>query len=342
MMTKEEQDRREKLRIEKPLAYAKVMQYEKQLAKGKSVAMMQIQPNYTCNFHCTHCSVSSFRKQKRRIMTTDDIKNLCDQADEYGLAQIDLTGGEPLTFNNLEQILTAIGTARFYLAVASNGWLITPEKARWLKAMGVDRILLSFDSLNEEQHDKFRNKPGSYKKTIAAIDNIKNAGLDLITTSVITHQRAKSDELRDFLKFISDKGARIEALPPKLVGEWEGRYDLLLTEDDFKFLRETYNMRFHTSPHFGINMGCVAVKKIITVTAFGDVMPCIWMYYSMGNILETPLKEIIEKGMKQFGKYHALCRLAEDREFLDMYNQSIKGRTLPIPIEEVMSKINNA
>jgi MoaA/NifB/PqqE/SkfB family radical SAM enzyme len=336
MITKAEQDRREKLRIDKPKAYAKVMQYENQLANGKSIAMLQINPSYDCNFYCTHCSISSFRKQKRKIMTTADIRNLCDQADEYGLAQIDFTGGEPLLLNNLADILVAFGTKRFYLSLATNGWLMSKEKAAWLKEMGVDRILLSLDSINEDEHDRFRNKPGSYKKAIAAIDYIKDAGLDLKTTSVITHQRARSDELKDFVKFVSEKGARVEALPPRLVGEWEGRYDLLLTNDDFKYLQDTYNMQFHTSAHFGINMGCVAVKKTIVVTAFGDVMPCIWMYYSLGNILETPLKDIIAKGMRYFGKFHPLCRLAEDREFLEMYNKSIKGKILPIAIEEVM------
>jgi len=334
-MTEAERKRREALKENKPLVYKKVMNYESQLANGKSVAMMQIQPNYLCNFHCQHCSVSCFRKQDRIRMTHKDIMSLCDQADKYGLAQIDLTGGEPLFMKDLEQILEAIGTERFYLSIATNGWFMDKEKARWLKEKGVDRILLSIDSLDEEEHDWFRNKPGSHKRAMAAVDFIKEAGLDLKLTSVITKERVRSQELKDFFKFMTDKGIRIEAQVPRLVGEWEGRTDLLLSLDDQKYLKDHYDMEFHTSKHYGMDLGCLAVKKIITVTAFGDVIPCIWMYYSLGNILETPLKDIIEKGMRIFGKYHPVCRLSEDKEFLDKYNKSIAGKTLPIPIEEV-------
>lgn len=271
-------------------------------------------------------------------MTVDDIGNLCDQAHEYGLAQIDLTGGEPLAFANLDMILAAINPERFYVSLATNGWLMTQEKADWLSEMGVDRILLSLDSLNEEEHDKMRNMMGSWERAIIAVRYIKNAGLDLKFTSVITHQRVHTQELRNLVQWSKDIGARIEALPPRPVGEWQGRTDLLLTADDFKFLQDEYDMQFHTSKHFGISMGCVAVKKILTVTAFGDVMPCIWMYYSLGNILETPLRDIIAKGMKYFGEYHATCRLSEDADFIEQYNKNIKGRTLPIPIESVWEK----
>jgi hypothetical protein len=40
--------------------------------------------------------------------------------------------------------------------------------------------------------------------------------------------------------------------------------------------------------------------------------------------------------MEYFGKYHKLCRLAEDKVFLNKYNKSINDRILPIAIEQVL------
>lgn len=336
MPNESEVKRREGLRKSKPLVYAKVMKYEEMIANGKSIAMMQIQPSYVCNMHCLHCSVSCFRKQKRPIMTLDTIKSLCNQMNDYGLAAIDLTGGEPLAMKNLVGILGAIGTERFYMSLATNGYYMEKNVAEWLKVMGIDRILLSLDSLNEKEHDIMRNTQGAYKHAIDAIQYIKNAGLDLKFTSVITHQRVHAQELKDFVQFAKDNGGRIEPLPPKLVGEWEGKFDLLLTEDDYKYLADTYNMTFHVAPHYGMNLGCLAVKKILTVTAYGDVMPCIWIYYSLGNIHDTPLKDIIAKGMRYFGKYHPICRMSEDIDFIKKYADNIKGKQLPVAIEEVL------
>ena len=55
MLTPIEVKNREYLKQTKPLAYEKVMKYDEQLAKGKSIAMLQIHPSYACNFHCNHC-----------------------------------------------------------------------------------------------------------------------------------------------------------------------------------------------------------------------------------------------------------------------------------------------
>ena len=331
-MTIDELRREQALRKSKPLAYKKIKNYDKQLAEGKSIAMMQLQPSYLCNFQCSHCSISVFRKQKKQVLSILEVADLCRQADEYGLAQIDLTGGEPLVYPNLFEIIQAIRPERFYLTVATNGWFLDMVMALLLKEAGVDRILLSLDSLNEEEHDRFRNKPGSHQRAIQAIFSAKDAGLDLKIDSVITHQRVHSQELKDFLDFIKDMDARLEVQPPKLAGEWQAKTDVLLTDDDYKFLEETYGIEFHTSAHYGRHFGCCAVKKIITVTAWGDVMPCIWMYYSLGNIRKTPLKDLIEKGLKIFGAYHPTCRMSQDKDFMEEYQKNIAGKELPIEI----------
>lgn len=334
-MTEREIKNREYLRTTKPLAYTKVMRYEEQLSNGKSIAMLQIQPSYVCNVYCSHCSVSAFRKQNKPKITVSDIAKLCNGADEYGLAQIDITGGEPLAFKNLEEILKAIGTERFYITIATNAWYLTRKKAFWLKKMGVDRMLISLDSLDGEAHDQMRNCPGIYQKAISAIDYVKEAGMDLKITSILTHDRTHSEELKHFVDFIYGKGVAIEAQLARPVGEWKGRLDLVPTAQDIKFLEDTYGMSFHTSTHYGMDMGCLAVKKIITVTAFGDVIPCIWMYYSLGNILTTPFKEIMDKGMKLFCDKKHDCRMVNP-DFLKKYNEITNGRELPISIEEVM------
>ena len=334
MPTMQEIKMREKIQKDKPLVYNKIMKYEDNIKAGKSIAMLQIQPSYNCNFTCKHCSVSCFRFQRRETLTLEEIEKLCNDADEYGLAQLDLTGGEPLVFKNLEQILKAIKPERFYLAIATNGWELTADKAVWLKQHGVDRILLSLDSLEESEHDDFRNKWGSWKRAISAIDNSLNAGLDLKINTVITHERVRSKEFDQFLKFIKAMGARLEALPAKPAGEWQGRTDILLTKDDEKYLSETYGVQLHTSKHYDMDLGCLAVKKIIVVTAYGDVIPCIWMYYSLGNIKVMPFKDIMAKGMNMFGAYYPKCRMS-DPEFLEAYNKSIQAKILPIPIEDI-------
>jgi len=331
-----EKRNREYIMINKPLVYNKIMNYPKMIAEGKITPMVQIQPAYECNFKCNHCMSTPFMTQKRPKLTPADYKNIFNQLDEYGLAQADMSGGEPLMLPNLKEILEAIDLKRFYMAIATNAWFLTKEKAEWLKIMGVDRMLLSLDSLDEKKHDEWRHKPGSYKRVIAGMKYVKDAGLDLKITSLITRERVHSDEFRDFMKFLDDNGTRIEALPPRPAGEYALRKDILLSSDDIKFLEDTYGIQFHTSVHFGKRNGCCAVKKLLSINAFGDVIACQWIYYSLGNLLKMSFKDIAIKGMKYFGEYHATCRVTEDMKFIDNYFASTKGKTMPLPVEEAI------
>lgn len=336
-LTPVEQQKRELLRKSKPLVYDKVMRYEERFARGESIAVIQLQYDYSCNMHCEHCSISEFRKpHDRRALDPAAVKGLCDQADAYGLAQIDLTGGEPLVFPDLDEVISAIGPERFYLMVDTNGWIASPWRMRRFKSLGVDKVQVGLDNLYPEKHDAFRKKPGSHERAIRALDMVTDAGLVLQVSTVITPERLRSEEFIEFLEFTAKKGAIVNSIWAKATGEYADRVLLVSPEDEA--FRANLCRRFphltepHTHPRFGMNMGCIAWKKIITVTKYGDVMPCIWIYYSLGNIFEEPLETILKRGAEYFGKHHGKCRTNMDREFMESYVENTRGKELPIRI----------
>jgi len=99
-------NKRNRLKQEKPYVYEKVIKFEEKLKRGESIAIIQFQYNYTCNFTCVHCSVKKFQgKSNRRSFTMDDVKSLSRQADEMGLARFVITGGEPLVFKDFDALL---------------------------------------------------------------------------------------------------------------------------------------------------------------------------------------------------------------------------------------------
>lgn len=341
-LTQQEAANRERLRLSKPRVYDKVMRYEERLANGESIAVIQIQADYICNFSCTHCAISTFQNNPdKRKMTPADLKMFCDQADEYGLAQIDFSGGEPLAFKELKEYIEAIGPERFFLQIDTNGYMMTEKKVMWLKSMGVDKIQIGFDSFIEAEHDAFRNKSGSYKHIMRAIEAIKKHGLILQFATVVTPERLRTKEFEDYLTFADSVGARVNVLMPKLSGEWEGRTDLLFSDEDTTMLDGILSRHidagWRLTKRNGMDIGCGAVKRILSLTAYGDIMPCIWMYFSLGNIFDTPLREILEKGMRYFGEYHNACYVSQDRDFNERYISKTYGRKLS-SIEDVIGE----
>jgi MoaA/NifB/PqqE/SkfB family radical SAM enzyme len=341
----QEAKNRNKLKDNKPYVYEKMIRLEEKYRRGESIAIIQFQYNYQCNFKCQHCSIKPFQNQNRRSFTMDDVKSLSKQADELGLARFVITGGEPLTFKDIDELVAAIDPQKFYINCDTNGWLLTKEKAEHLKSIGVDRIQLSIDSLDPEEHDEFRQCKGAHAKAMAAIDNARNAGLDIFIQTVVTKQRLHSDEFIKFVEYFNKMDIGVFVSYAKPVGAWEGHFECLVNKEDMAYMEELekkHKLFTHLTPGYGLNMGCIAVKGMISVTQYGDVQPCPYIHTSIGNVFEEPLKDILERGknIKFFGEHVDTCLIAEDRDFINNYvAKHIYGRKdLPIPCSEMFGE----
>lgn len=342
-LTQGEQNNRNYLKENKPYVYEKVSKFTEKYNRGESIAIIQLQYDYRCNMKCEHCSIARFQgKKDKRKLTPEDVGRLAKQADEMGLARFVISGGEPTTFPDLDELVAAIDPEKFYINSDSNGYLLA-EKAEHMKKIGIDRIQLSIDSLNAEEHDAFRHMPGAYNRAMEGIKECQRVGLPLYIQTVVTKERLHSEEFIEFLKYFNGMGLNVFVSFAKPVGAWEGQYDNLIDRSDLAFMSELekkYHVCTHLTPAYGLDMGCIGVKGFITVTQYGDVQPCPYIHTSIGNILETPLKDIIQTGMgiKHFGEYVDTCLIAEDLPFIKKYVEGhIYGQPVPVPYTEVFS-----
>ena len=274
----------------------------------------------------------------------DDVRSLARQADEMGLARFVITGGEPLVFKDFDELVAAIDPTKFYINCDSNGWLLDDAKAKHLKSIGIDRIQLSIDSLDAEEHDAFRNAKGSHDRAMRAADAALDAGLDIFVQTVVTKQRLHSDEFVEFVKYFNDKGIGVFVTYAKPVGAGEGHFDVLIDKDDMAYMKQLekeLKVFTHLTPAYGLEMGCIGVKGMISVTQYGDVLPCPYIHTSIGNVFNEPLKDIIQRGLsiKYFGEHVDTCLIAEDRELIEKYVAGrIYGKPLPVPCSEVFTE----
>ncbi len=344
-LNKRELESRNSLKEKKPYVYEKIQKFDEKIKNGESIAIIQFQYNYKCNFRCEHCSVKRFQgKNNKRSFTIEDVKNLSKQADELGIARFVITGGEPMTFQDFDELVAAIDPQKFYINCDSNGWYLDKAKIQHLKDIGVDRIQLSLDSLNAEEHDAFRHAPGSHARAMAAVDYAKEIGMDIYIQTVVTKERLHSDEFIEFIEYFNNKGVGVFVSYAKPVGAWEGCFDSLVTKEDFEYMHELekkYRVYTHLTPAYGLNMGCIAVKGMFSVTQYGDVLPCPYIHVSIGNVFEEPLKDIIKRGLdiKFFGEHVDTCLIAEDRDFIHNYiEKKVYNKPLPVPYDEVFTE----
>ena len=94
------------------------------------------------------------------------------------------------------------------------------------------------------------------------------------------------------------------------------------------------------TPGYGLDMGCIGVKAFLSVTQYGDVLPCPYIHTSIGNVFDSSLKDIIQTGMNicHFGEHRDTCLIA-DLDFIQKYVAGrIYHKPLPVPCQEVFTE----
>jgi len=283
----------------KPIVAEKIKTIPQRIKDGKSIALMQLQLSYLCPLKCRHCAIKKFKENIKEDMSLENIKKIADEAHDYGILAICISGGEPLAFPNISEIIDAIGPERFVLSMDTNGVYLSEDKVKWLVDKGVDRIHLSMDG-TELNHEQFRNAKGLWGKCVDALQYTKKYNLGVVVNIVVTKDLIKNDELVKQLEYLKQFNEHASLIYAKNVGEFEEAKDQVLDSNDFEYL-ETLTKKYNCSTHLTVNngqdIGCLCYKRHFSILPDGQSLPCPWIPISMGNVLTEGLVTVIERGL---------------------------------------------
>jgi len=153
---------------------------------------------HRCNLKCKHCYQDADQKPFEDELSTEEAKAVIDQLFDIGVVAIAFSGGEPLARPDFFEIAEYAKSKDFYVAVASNGTLITPKIAKKLKKV-VDYIEISLDGF-EKTHDSFRGMPNAWKLACRGIKNCVAAGIDTCVATTVTRLNYK--EIPKLIEFV--------------------------------------------------------------------------------------------------------------------------------------------
>ena len=350
---KRESAAREKIKTEKPEVYKKVLNVEELISKNIPVPSIILNYDYLCNFQCEHCCSDLFmnktakaeRADLRRKLNPDDVKVLADQAHKMGSYGFVLSGGEPLVWKTLNNVINSIGPDRFHIAIDTNAWFLNKQKANDLKSMGVDKFQISLDSFLEEEHDSFRKRKGSYQRVLEGVQNAKDANVRVMIMTCLTKTRTYSDEFLKMLEWGKKINVPIYVTLAKPIGAWAGHTEEMCGNKEIEYIKklsEKYDLFSRSAPTNGIDLGCIAVKKSVTVTKYGDVMPCPYIHVPIGNIFKKSLKEIVYNGLRlkhfNFSEKRTCLAGNKDEYFVKEYMPRLWGYKDIAPFEKVFDE----
>ena len=257
-----------------------------------------------CGFKCEHCCEWEVLNKPEKL-SRNDIVHIVNRFYQKGVAQVQLSGGEPLNrFDDIIHLLDNSPTSINFW-IYTTGYNLSFEKARVLKKYGLTGITISLDHWDPLEHDAFRGKPGSFDRAIQAIKYaIEN---DLLVTLSICATRSfiSHENLYHFARLAKDNHVTfIQVLEPKAVGHYAGM-DVLLQKSHTGILESfyedmNYNREYRSFPivayhgYYSRRVGCSgAGKDYLYVDTDGDVHNCPFCQRKIFSALDENLDEAL-------------------------------------------------
>jgi MoaA/NifB/PqqE/SkfB family radical SAM enzyme len=267
-----------------------------------------VQVTNRCNMQCTFCEFWSNPAPRGDELTVQDYARVAREAAALGCFLVSVEGGEPLLRPDLVEIVRAFG--RDHLPVVfTNGWLVTPARARALFDAGLSQACVSIDFPDAERHDRKRGLPGAFERAWRAVEVLRDAAprggrqvhvmtvvmesnwRDLPTLAEQSAAAGVGHQLT-LLSVDGDRrgGAGPDRLPPPEAGPalarlWE-RYRHVRTFRQYV----THAGRFLADEPLPT---CRAGVQSFNLDHVGNVAPCIEKIHApVGNVKATPLAEL--------------------------------------------------
>jgi MoaA/NifB/PqqE/SkfB family radical SAM enzyme len=264
-------------------------------------AMLEL--TYRCNFDCFFCY--NDRQAPGTALSVEQYLRLFDELAAMNVLFLTFTGGEPLVHPEFFSLGRAARERGFSIRVKSNGHMLREDVARRLKTeLNPIQVEMSLHGACAATHERQTRVPGSFARLIDNIPLMRELQLRPALVSTLTawneHESeamfALADSLGVTLRFQGPVGPRDDgdtaplAIQPSAEG-WRRFLEIAKRRSGGEANPgEAAVLGANTAPDE--ETYCGAGSEEILVDPFGNVIPCLHLRRSAGNLHDAPLQTI--------------------------------------------------
>jgi len=245
---------------------------------------------YRCPLRCPYCSNPVDLAAYRAELSTDEWRRVFREAEELGVVQLHLTGGEPLARKDLADLAACARELGLYVNLVTSGIPLTRGRLTELADAGVDHVQVSVQASDAALADAVAGYEGHAQK-LAVMRWVKELGLPL-TMNVVLHRAnlEREGEIDALVAIAESVGAdRLELANTQYV-TWAlaNREALLPTREQIERaaaaaaphkerLRGVMDVLFVKPDYFGTTpKACMDgwARRFVQVVPDGRVVPC--------------------------------------------------------------------
>jgi len=242
---------------------------------------------YGCPLSCPYCSNPLNLGDYHDELTTAEWQRVLGEAQELGVLQVHLSGGEPLLRRDVVEIVKSANEFGLYSNLITSAIGLSRHRAEQLRAAGLDHVQISIQADEPAVSDRIAGTP-SFERKVEAARVVKDFGWPL-TLNVVLH-RQNIDRIADLLRLAEEVGAdRVELANTQYYGWALRNRDALLpsrtqveraetvVREARRRLRDRMDVSYVLPDYYSrYPKPCMGGwgKRQLTVTPNGDALPC--------------------------------------------------------------------
>lgn len=161
-------------------------------------SQLHIDLTSACTERCIHCYIPDYAN---RFLPFAMVKKVLDEFVTLGGLEIQFSGGECMMHPDFAKILRYTKSKNLNMLILSNLTLCDEKMIKLLKEIDPQFVNVSLYSMDATKHDSITTIQGSWKKTMAAIQALKKAGVHIRLAAPIMKNNCEGfGELAEFAK----------------------------------------------------------------------------------------------------------------------------------------------
>ncbi len=245
-----------------------------------------------CNQHCKYCHRFLGIDE---ICTEDNIKIINKLADE-GISNITFTGGEPLLYPGIVELVKYAKEKGMKIKVISNGQILAENQNMREIYNYLDSLTLSIDSINNELNEKMGRGYNHYKNIKTVLNSLLEFDLKVNINTVVSKMNIGTLEpLGNFIKDYNINAWRIFKFIPLRETAKLNKDMFEISRVDFKANKPLFTS-FPNIQKIEFREDDDMESKYVLIMPNGNVVITENKEdVTVGNIMENSLSDILEK-----------------------------------------------
>ena len=192
-----------------------------------------------CNYQCKYCFAEGEIDKNKRVLNLDDLKRIIKIAKEFGITNIKLTGGEPLLYNKMEDLLAYIRELEIpYVDLTTNISCLNEKNIEMLNRYNVNALTLSLNTLDKDKFVFLSN----FKNYDMMINNLNNAikyfNGKIRINCIVFDKNYKQEDYDSIVRFCQENDLGLRLVEPSKVEELDITYTKEKFEEYIEILRK--------------------------------------------------------------------------------------------------------